>query len=323
MKKTLFTTLIWGITMTLISCNQDRDMNETNNINTEREPTLSYETHNKEKNNMIPISINKVGNNYHVLFDLNTSLYIIPDNKQNEEYIKKISEAIGEKRLLITSNNNSIINVQEVLSAERYFEPICREVEYSHLRDVENESVLYQLVTALSISSVTNYPSIPLWSIQNQKLLSSGLPNFKYRVDGCYARAHRMRQILIYKGYKCEKIWLFGNLRAITEENKVINWGWHVTIAVKLRNGKKLVIDPAFQNKPMTIGEWEGKCLDNRGLKGTSKPYKLSNAFTTESRNYKLLNFRNRISSVSFSPEYDNCYTKTTSTLNRYYNLKD
>ncbi|RMZ59216.1 hypothetical protein D1632_06085 [Chryseobacterium nematophagum] len=321
MKKTIFLALTCLVMTTTTSCNQDRDLNEPVHMDSNIGSALSNRADTEESRSLIPININKVGNEYHILFDDDNSLFTLSDTPQNAAYIDKIKGAIGEKALLITSNDYSITNVQDS-HAVYVTQPICNEVGYGNLSGVSNLATVDRLANILSQRS--EYVSIAVKSINNNQFVSNGLPNFKYRINGCHARAHRMRQLLMHKGYKCEKIWLFGRLRAITENGREINWGWHVAIALTLPNGQKRVIDPAFQNKSMTVGDWEAKCLNTTGLpRGFKPPYKISSAFTTESNCYTLANVSKRGNGVNITRQYDNCYTETTKLLREYNSKKD
>ncbi|CAA7392611.1 protein-glutamine glutaminase family protein [Chryseobacterium fistulae] len=321
MKKTIFLALTCLVMTTVISCNQDRDLNEPAHMDSNMGSALSNRADSEESRSLIPININKVGNEYHILFDDDNSLYILLDTPQNASYLNKIQGAIGEKALLITSNNYTITNVQDSHAAY-VTQPICNEVGYNNLSGVSSLETVDKLADILSKRS--EYVSIGVKSINNNQYVSNGLPNFKFRINGCHARAHRMRQLLMYKGYGCEKIWLFGRLRAITERGTVINWGWHVAIALTLPNGQKRVIDPAFQKKSMTVSDWEAKCLDATGLpRGYHPPYKIASAFTTESSCYTLANVSKRGNSVNITRQYDNCYIQTTNLLKEYNNRKD
>ncbi|MEF9480737.1 protein-glutamine glutaminase family protein [Chryseobacterium sp. 1B4] len=69
---------------------------------------------------------------------------------------------------------------------------------------------------------------------------SSPCITFRYPVDGCYARAHKMRQILLNAGYDCEKQFVYGNLRASTG-TCCVSWVYHVAILVSFKNASGIV----------------------------------------------------------------------------------
>jgi Glutaminase len=99
------------------------------------------------------------------------------------------------------------------------------------------------------------------------------IPNcipFQYVVDGCYARAHKMRQMIMAQyGYCCEKVFSYGEYPS-TLAVKADKWGgccikWWYHVAPLLRVNIKLgartlqlayVIDPGMFNAPVTLSTW-------------------------------------------------------------------
>lgn len=104
---------------------------------------------------------------------------------------------------------------------------------------------------------------------------------FQYVIDGCYARAHKMRKIITTKyGYCCEKVFSFataGNDRLAVQANKwggcCVTWWYHVAplvrVKVQLRkirfSGMRkrwptltlaMVIDPGMFDKPVLLSSW-------------------------------------------------------------------
>lgn len=94
---------------------------------------------------------------------------------------------------------------------------------------------------------------------------------FQYVIDGCYARAHKMRQIITTKyRYCCEKVFSFANQGNDTLAVKADKWGgccvywwYHVAplVRVKVRIGKisialAMVIDPGMFDKPVLLSTW-------------------------------------------------------------------
>jgi len=94
---------------------------------------------------------------------------------------------------------------------------------------------------------------------------------FQYVVDGCYARAHKMRWIITEKyGYCCEKVFSFALGTQDTLAVKADKWGgccvkwwYHVAplVRVKISLGRlsvvlALVIDPGMFDKPVLLSTW-------------------------------------------------------------------
>lgn len=94
---------------------------------------------------------------------------------------------------------------------------------------------------------------------------------FQYVIDGCYARAHKMRWIITTK-YKfcCEKVFSFankGNDRLAVKATKwggcCVTWWYHVAplIRVRVNIGRHshdiaMVIDPGMFDQPVPLSQW-------------------------------------------------------------------
>jgi Glutaminase len=98
---------------------------------------------------------------------------------------------------------------------------------------------------------------------------------FQYVRDGCYARAHKMRQIITDQyGYCCEKVFSFAipypnrlALKAAKWGGCCVTWWYHVAPLVRVRIKIKLlsfnfefvlamVIDPGMFDKPVLLSTW-------------------------------------------------------------------
>lgn len=95
---------------------------------------------------------------------------------------------------------------------------------------------------------------------------------FQYVIDGCYARAHKMRWIITKKyHYCCEKVFSFANQGSDTlavQANKwggcCVFWWYHVAPLVRVRLGRwavlLMVIDPGMFDKPVLLTTWLAAC---------------------------------------------------------------
>lgn len=88
---------------------------------------------------------------------------------------------------------------------------------------------------------------------------------FQYVVDGCYARAHKMKQILNEKyGFSCQKVFSYegpSGYLAVDAGECCVYWWYHVAPLVKVKtlDGiKQYVMDPSMFDHPVTIDEWTG-----------------------------------------------------------------
>ena len=86
---------------------------------------------------------------------------------------------------------------------------------------------------------------------------------FQYKIDGCYARAHKMRQILAdYYGYECGKIFSESGLvhpLAVNAGDCCVFWGWHEAPVVTVNTSEgvqTMVIDPSLFTSPVDVDTW-------------------------------------------------------------------
>ncbi len=89
---------------------------------------------------------------------------------------------------------------------------------------------------------------------------------FQYVRDGCYARAHKMRQMLISKyGYCCEKVFSYGNLnvKANMWGGCCVDWWYHEVPLFRINRtfrGRTFqvcyVLDPGMFTTPVTLSTW-------------------------------------------------------------------
>jgi len=153
---------------------------------------------------------------------------------------------------------------------------------------------------------------------------------FQYVRDGCYARAHKMRQI-IEEQYRfcCEKVFSFANQnndRLAVRANKwggcCVTWWYHVAPLVRVRVKIKLpfgtfgltlamVIDPGMFDKPVLLSTWlsaqeDSSCAGNANL----SMYSIQPGPAYTPANY---------AGTSFAT--DPTYVQTHTTLTNYQNL--
>lgn len=101
---------------------------------------------------------------------------------------------------------------------------------------------------------------------------------WKYKPDGCYARAHLMARRFEEEGVRVDKVWIKGDLY-VPETEPLIQWNFHVAPIVYVKNAKgetqKMVIDPSLFDKPVTVEEWDNKMSKNtaRGSVVTAFPF--------------------------------------------------
>jgi hypothetical protein len=87
--------------------------------------------------------------------------------------------------------------------------------------------------------------------------------SFQYVIDGCYARAHKMKQILEEEyGYALEKCFSFedpSGFLAVDAGDCCVYWWYHVAPIVKVntpKGVKQALLDPSMFERPVTKEKW-------------------------------------------------------------------
>jgi hypothetical protein len=128
---------------------------------------------------------------------------------------------------------------------------------------------------------------------------------FNYPDDGCWGRAHEMCRLIIAAGVQPNKIWIFGNLQAATQNNPIchVNWGWHVAPTLDVQVGassQTYVIDPSLFPNPVPQPTWAS-------AQGDPNPTLIPSPASVF--------YRNQSGSIS---QTDPTYAQTNAVLNTY-----
>lgn len=129
-----------------------------------------------------------------------------------------------------------------------------------------------------------------------------------YKADGCYARAHKMRQHILTKGWDCGKLFLHGSLAA-NASTCCVTWNYHVAPLVRVQNGSSvqlMVLDPSLFNGPVSQATWEAACKGGScgsGTYGTPTLYAGNVYYVNAAGTYGT---------------YDPTYSKTNCTIAEY-----
>lgn len=302
MKKLLLSMMVFVSVLSFNSCS-DANANQENMSSKE-----SKEIALKDFGRTVPVGIQKENGKFKVSFIITAQPFEIQDSKENENYISMIRKAVADEtpiHVFLKPNSHEIAKVDKATEEDvRYFKSVLT-------KDVQVEarrltSVIPNLATLNSLFA----------QIKNQacgtSTASSPCITFRYPVDGCYARAHKMRQILINAGYDCEKQFVYGNLRASTG-TCCVSWVYHVAILVSFKNAsgvvEKRIIDPSlFSSGPVTDTAWRAACTN------------------TSCGSASVSSFANTAGNVYYrSPSgsllYDNNYVNTNCVLNIFSSL--
>ncbi len=292
------------VTMLSFNACADSSANQDQSLTSKESSDIAL----KDFGRTVPVGIEKENGKFKVSFIITAQPYEIKDSKENESYISMITQAVKDEspvHIFLKPNTNEIAKVEKATEEDiRYFKSVLT-------KEVREEagkltSVIPNLATLNSLFA----------QIKNQACgtttASSPCITFRYPVDGCYARAHKMRQILLNAGYDCEKQFVYGNLRASTG-TCCVSWVYHVAILVSFKNAsgivEKRIIDPSlFSSGPVTDTAWRNACTN------------------TSCGSASVSSFANTAGNVYYrSPSgsllYDNSYINTNCVLTKFSSL--
>ncbi len=197
-------------------------------------------------------------------------LFMLDKQDENADiYIKLIKNAsIDGVPLKITYDNNTKyltevtnLNDKELenwksIKEEKYDLLGSNESEISEVFLNERSSVNY--LNFSNVEDAFNYASSSSCDL-NQNTDQDGCISFPYKADGCYARAHKMRQIFEAEyDRSCYKMFVYGDV----ENGKPLNvpgcnFGWRYHVAPIIYGGSWYVIDPSISNEPLSRSDWK------------------------------------------------------------------
>ncbi|MBB6369431.1 protein-glutamine glutaminase [Chryseobacterium shigense] len=255
MKKFLLSVMVFVAAMSFNSCTDsgaEQQMSQNETI----DKTFT------DLGKTIPVGIEDENGTLKVSFIVTAQFYTITPTEENEKYISLIREAVKNEtpiQVFIKPNTHEITKVEKGNEEDiRFFKSA-----YTKQAKSETNKLTSVLPNVATLNSMFNL-------IKNQacgtSTASSPCITFRYPVDGCYARAHKMRQILINNGYDCEKQFVYGNLKASTG-TCCVSWSYHVAILVSYKNAsgvtEKRIIDPSlFSSGPVTDTAWRNACIN-------------------------------------------------------------
>lgn len=217
---------------------------------------------------LIPVKITSELETSKVAVMFSEQFYTIENSDRNQKHLALIRSAIENEWLLMTlfaPNTNEIIFVQRASKEqeEAFRSKFTQTITTppTPLKPIiESQEKLNELIAKIGESAcsfVKPYPCIP----------------FDYPVDGCYARAHKMREILAENGYDCQKIFIYGDLNARYEATTsekggcCVSWSYHTSVLVKFYDENKQVsqriIDLSFSKEAISVETWKGLSLND------------------------------------------------------------
>jgi hypothetical protein len=247
--------------VTILTFNACADSNASQEANGQEKSSVNNVSL-KDFGKTVPVGIDSENGMLKVSFILTAQFYEIKPTKENEQYIGMIRQAVKNEtpiHIFLKGNSNEIAKVETVSQEDtRYFKSIL--TKEAKGQSSKLATVIPNVATLNSLFTLIKNQSC------GTSTASSPCITFRYPVDGCYARAHKMRQILINNGYDCEKQFVYGNLKASTG-TCCVGWSYHVAILVSFKNAsgvtEKRIIDPSlFSSGPVTDTAWRNACIN-------------------------------------------------------------
>jgi Glutaminase len=264
--------------------------------------------------NLIPISIRYEDKTAYVNFVLSAQWYTMDLSATNrDKEIELINNAIKSEtplKILFDDRTGEIVSVIEA-SPEA--------IEYYKKIYVQPEPEVLDKAALALVSVIPNQAALTtlFTKIKNSSCGASTAPTicttFRYAVDGCYARAHKAKQLTEASGYSCRKQFVYGNLRASTG-TCCVSWGYHVAILVEFKNASNVteerIIDPSlFPSGPVLPLTWRNACKNSTC--GTASVTNYANVVSS-------IYYRNTTGSAVI---YDNNFVNTNCVLTKFKNL--
>lgn len=230
-----------------------------------------------------------------VLFNERHRIYTLPQEESAEKSLGLLREILGSRRPIRVSLDPLAGVVRDVsMPADEQIKAF--EEETTFLEDPqETFSIDLEEIDPTEFNLVEHFLDIPVF-----RLCEEIIPNYKkakeifdfcaaqschlggpfsiapcipfqYVIDGCYARAHKMRRIITERfGYCCEKVFSYATDspdRLAVQANKwggcCVTWWYHVAPLVRVRVTLgnfsivlALVIDPGMFDKPVLLTSW-------------------------------------------------------------------
>jgi hypothetical protein len=230
-----------------------------------------------------------------ILFNEREQIFALPETKARGDISKRLNVALERKlpvRALLDPRRGLVQKIDPLSEGEieefRRTRTLLDKVEKTvsidvsdidptrfNIVDVSLKLPIFKLCTKIIPSykkakEIFDYCAQQSCHLPGSTTESPCIP-FQYVIDGCYARAHKMRKIITEKyGYCCEKVFSFAidnNDELAVQANKwggcCVTWWYHVAplvrVQIKILSFKftlAMVIDPGMFDKPVLLSSW-------------------------------------------------------------------
>lgn len=225
--------------------------------------TLTDMTTKQEKHVFTPFRVDEPSKKIVVGFEESARVFTLDGDKQTE--LTLLQEALSRREPLVVHINTAS---NEIVKVEKPGEKakatwLARQVRPGKKGGDEK---------TVSLIAIPNLQKLAqLWDI----IVSQACPSpgdcipFRFATDGCYARAHKMRQTLVNYGYDCQKCFIYGDLAAMSPLGCAVQWVYHVVPLVTVNDAsgtRDFILDPSLFQHPTSYAEWAAACTDKTVL---------------------------------------------------------
>jgi hypothetical protein len=253
--------------LTIALMNESRDGKNTEFRFYERQAIYSIDKTDKAYSSSVDLLNEALKNNIPVRFSINPiTLAVTKITKATEEEIRAYNTGSGPNSPSTKFKGADLVSIDVLKIDTAVFNRVDYQLRFPVFKLCTNVVPNYAtLVDIFNYCASQGCNNPPPYTITNC------IP-FQYVIDGCYARAHKMRQMISKKyGYCVEKVFSF----AIPPPNKLavkanmwggccVMWWYHVVpllrLNVKPKYGRPYqlcyVIDPGMFTTPVTLATW-------------------------------------------------------------------
>jgi len=200
------------------------------------------------------------GNSIGVRFYETPRIINLPKTAENYAAIKKLLDESRDKKTPIAIELKDITDINAARIPTPHELGIYNDIIHKPIDNLETE-IFKKVISMDELNEIFAYMAAQGCATGTAEI-DYCIP-FQYVVDGCYARAHKMRQVLQNKyGVNCEKVFSYegasGSL-AVDAGDCCVFWWYHVAPLVSVSTVfgvQKFVMDPSMFDHPVTIQEW-------------------------------------------------------------------
>lgn len=195
---------------------------------------------------------------WHVMLDESAARHVIrPGVARYDEMVRTLVESCSAGRTVLVTDDPDDHDIVDVREAPGQFEPFAPALHFL----VTGVDVTPRISVISRVRAEKAFDDARRESCDLPAAAAACIP-FLFPDNGCWARAHRMCELMAADGIEAGKIWVYGDLRVRTPNHPScrVRWNWHVAPVVRVRSSgvpRLHVIDPAVvDDEVVTEEQW-------------------------------------------------------------------